>query len=446
MALNSLLQSCPASGSLTLPVLPAEEKSHRKGHRFSTLGLLFFLAQAMALSAATSAFNPAHADGDTATGIGAVASGGNSTATGFNSRATGSNSSATGAVSLASGNQSTATGVGAVANNEGSTATGQGSLATGYSSTANGQGSEGSGYYSTATGAYTSAGGFTSTATGALTRASGNSSTATGGFGVASGDFSTATGIISAASGYLSTATGARSIASGYGSTATGAGSLASGFLATAIGIGSAATGDKSIALGSTATAGYANSVAIGAGSVAERANQVILASRGQGLNTVYTLPGLATGGAFSGDANQVTSERQTRFTTVDNQGNLGTTSFAVGDVLNRFDGINGRLNNIESALDKVNNQIKNAGALAVALTAIPNLTTDQQRYGCGLGVGGYGSGWAGAAGCAAKIGSKYWINGALAVSNSVDSGFASTPSVAGRVGVFYQWGAPTAR
>jgi hypothetical protein len=179
---------------------------------------------------------------------------------------------------------------------------------------------------------------------------------------------------------------------------------------------------------------------------VAERSNQVIIASRGQGLNTVYTLPGLATDGAFAGDANQVTSERQTRFTTVDNQGNLGTSSFSVGDVLSSFDRINGRLNNIESALGTVNSQIQNVGAIAAALSAIPNLTTDNQRYGCGVGAGGYGSGWAGAAGCAAKIGNHTWVNGALAFTNTLDSGFGSTPNVAGRIGLFYQWGAPTAK
>jgi hypothetical protein len=117
-----------------------------------------------------------------------------------------------------------------------------------------------------------------------------------------------------------------------------------------------------------------------------------------------------------------------------------------VGDVLSSFDRINGRLNNIESALGTVNSQIQNVGAIAAALSAIPNLTTDNQRYGCGVGAGGYGSGWAGAAGCAAKIGNHTWVNGALAFTNTLDSGFGSTPSVAGRIGLFYQWGAPTAK
>ena len=310
--------------------------------------------------------------------------------------------------------------------------TGVVSSCTGFECTATGNNSQATGDYSTATGVNSQATGDQTTATGHGTLASGLQGTATGATSRATGNGSTATGQGSQATGFSSTATGVLSQASGESSTATGNSSLA--------------LGASSLALGSGATAGFNNSVAIGANTVAERPNQVIIASRGQGLNTVYTLPGLATGGAFAGDANQVTSERQTRFTTVDNQGNLGTSSFSVGDVLSSFDRINGRLNNIESALGTVNSQIQNVGAIAAALSAIPNLTTDNQRYGCGVGAGGYGSGWAGAAGCAAKIGNHTWVNGALAFTNTLDSGFGSTPSVAGRIGLFYQWGAPTAK
>ena len=347
---------------------------------------------------------------------------------------------------MASGLQGTATGVGAQASGDGSTATGQGSQATGFSSTATGHQSQASGVGSTATGVNANASGAAGTATGVGSQATGDQTTATGHGSMATGLQGTATGVGAQASGDGSTATGQGSQATGFSSTATGVLSQASGESSTATGNSSLALGASSLALGSGATTGFNNSVAIGANTVAERPNQVIIASRGQGLNTVYTLPGLATGGAFAGDANQVTSERQTRFTTVDNQGNLGTSSFSVGDVLSSFDRINGRLNNIESALGTVNSQIQNVGAIAAALSAIPNLTTDNQRYGCGVGAGGYGSGWAGAAGCAAKIGNHTWVNGALAFTNTLDSGFGSTPSVAGRIGLFYQWGAPTAK
>ena len=382
----------------------------------------------------------------TATGNNSQATGDYSTATGVNSQATGDQTTATGHGSLASGLQGTATGATSRATGNGSTATGQGSQATGFSSTATGHQSQASGVGSTATGVNANASGAAGTATGVGSQATGDQTTATGHGSMATGLQGTATGVGAQASGDGSTATGQGSQATGFSSTATGVLSQASGESSTATGNSSLALGASSLALGSGATAGFNNSVAIGANTVAERPNQVIIASRGQGLNTVYTLPGLATGGAFAGDANQVTSERQTRFTTVDNQGNLGTSSFSVGDVLSSFDRINGRLNNIESALGTVNSQIQNVGAIAAALSAIPNLTTDNQRYGCGVGAGGYGSGWAGAAGCAAKIGNHTWVNGALAFTNSLDSGYGSTPSVAGRIGLFYQWGAPTAK
>ena len=409
---------------------------------------------------ATGATSRATGNGSTATGVSSLASGNNSTATGVGSQATGNGNTAAGAYSRATGALGTATGNNSEATGALSTATGVLSKATGSDTTATGVNSEASGFLSTATGVGSKAAGVNSTATGVFSQATGALSTATGSSSLATGNNSTATGVGSQASGDQTTATGVGAQASGDGSTATGQGSQATGFSSTATGVLSQASGESStatgnsslalgassLALGSGATAGFNNSVAIGANTVAERPNQVIIASRGQGLNTVYTLPGLATGGAFAGDANQVTSERQTRFTTVDNQGNLGTSSFSVGDVLSSFDRINGRLNNIESALGTVNSQIQNVGAIAAALSAIPNLTTDNQRYGCGVGAGGYGSGWAGAAGCAAKIGNHTWVNGALAFTNTLDSGFGSTPSVAGRIGLFYQWGAPTAK
>ena len=411
-------------------------------------------------STATGHQSQASGVGSTATGVGSLASGNNSTATGVGSQATGNGNTAAGAYSRATGALGTATGNNSEATGALSTATGVLSKATGSDTTATGVNSEASGFLSTATGVGSKAAGVNSTATGVFSQATGALSTATGSSSLATGNNSTATGVGSQASGDQTTATGVGAQASGDGSTATGQGSQATGFSSTATGVLSQASGESStatgnsslalgassLALGSGATAGFNNSVAIGANTVAERPNQVIIASRGQGLNTVYTLPGLATGGAFAGDANQVTSERQTRFTTVDNQGNLGTSSFSVGDVLSSFDRINGRLNNIESALGTVNSQIQNVGAIAAALSAIPNLTTDNQRYGCGVGAGGYGSGWAGAAGCAAKIGNHTWVNGALAFTNTLDSGFGSTPSVAGRIGLFYQWGAPTAK
>jgi hypothetical protein len=104
----------------------------------------------------------------------------------------------------------------------------------------------------------------------------------------------------------------------------------------------------------------------------------------------------------------------------------LGTSSYSVNDY--------------NTALSQVDNQVSQVGAIAAALTSIPNLTTGSSKYGCGIGTGGYGSSWAGAAGCVAKVAKNIWVNGALSYSSPVSTAFGSTPSVAGRLGVFYQF------
>ena len=135
---------------------------------------------------------------------------------------------------------------------------------------------------------------------------------------------------------------------------------------------------------------------------------------------------------------------------TVDNAGNLGTTDFSVNSLTSNLSMINGSINTINNqiarinnALETVNRQIMNVGALASALSSIPNLTTGDQRYGCGIGTGIYGSGLAGSAGCVARVSQRVWVNAAIAATGSNDSGFGRTPSVAGRLGVFFQWGGP---
>lgn len=225
----------------------------------------------------------------------------------------------------------------------------------------------------------------------------------------------------------------------GVGSTAGVSGSLTSGANNTAIGssasagnlssstsnnlaVGSSATanGGGAVALGNGATANFANSVAIGTNATTTRANQIVLGTS----SSSYTLPGLASNGSFSGRANQ---SGEAQIVTVDGSGNLGTAS----------------LNNIYDALTTINNQIENVGALAAALSSIPNLTTDGQKYGCGIGTGGYGSGWSGAAGCATKLARNVWMNGAIAFTGANSTAWGSTSSVSGRLGLFVQWGGP---
>ena len=162
-------------------------------------------------------------------------------------------------------------------------------------------------------------------------------------------------------------------------------------------------------------------------------------------------LPGLAPAGSFVGSANQNGGE--VRLTTVDNAGNLGTTDFSLNNlsrlnnnlssINNDINALNNSVARINSALETVNQQIMNVGALASALSSIPNLTTGDQRYGCGIGTGVYGSGLAGSAGCVARVSERVWVNAAIAATRYNDSGYGITPSIAGRLGVFFQWGGP---
>jgi hypothetical protein len=147
-------------------------------------------------------------------------------------------------------------------------------------------------------------------------------------------------------------------------------------------------------------------------GNFAARGSQITLGAA-DGSSTV-TIPGIASPG---GDQ---------RFVTTNSSGQLGYSAYTVNDYTN--------------ALQQVTSQISSAGAVAAALSAIPNLTTGSSRYGCGLGTGVFGSAWAGAAGCAAKVSNNVWVNGALSFTPSISTAFGSTPSVAGRLGVFWQF------
>jgi len=146
-------------------------------------------------------------------------------------------------------------------------------------------------------------------------------------------------------------------------------------------------------------------------GNFAARGSQITLGAA-DGSSTV-TIPGIASPGGQ-------------RFVTTDSSGRVGYSANTVNDYT--------------SALEQVSNQVSAAGAVAAALSSIPNLTNGSNRYGCGVGTGVYGSAWAGAAGCVAKVSNSVWVNGALSFTPSITTAFGSTPSVAGRLGVFWQF------
>ena len=97
-------------------------------------------------------------------------------------------------------------------------------------------------------------------------------------------------------------------------------------------------------------------------------------------------------------------------------------------------------VDDVKTALEKVHEGINQVGAMSMAVSALPNMTSGDKKYGCGVGTGVMGSKWAGAVGCVAKVGTNVWVNGALTYSPSVETEFGSTGKVAGRLGAFWQF------
>jgi hypothetical protein len=217
-----------------------------------------------------------------------------------------------------------------------------------------------------------------------------------------------------------------------------------------AVGRNASAEGGNATAIGNGASANFLNSTAIGNGATATRASQIVLGVNGNS----YTLPGLASAGTFIGTTNQ---SGDIQFVTVDGSGNLGTNNLTptlnalntsintingnIATINNSITALDGRMTRVENALQTVNAQIENVGALSAALSSIPNVTSENRTVGCGIGSGGYGSGWAAAAGCAGKLASNVWLNGAVAFTGANSTPWGSTSPVAGRIGLFFQWG-----
>ena len=156
--------------------------------------------------------------------------------------------------------------------------------------------------------------------------------------------------------------------------------------------------------------AGVTNGLTVG-GDANFNGSQITLGASG-GSSTV-TVPGLATNG-------------ESKFVTADANGTLGTSSYSIKDY--------------ENALRDVGDAISSVGALAAAMSSLPNMTSGDAKYGCGVGTGVFGSAWAGALGCVAKVHSKIWVNAAASYTPKVETKFGSTPTVAGRLGIFYQF------
>ena len=171
--------------------------------------------------------------------------------------------------------------------------------------------------------------------------------------------------------------------------------------------VGNAIVGNNLAVGGNTNLAGTLNV----AGNAALSGQQITLGAANG--SSVVTVPGLSTFGPQ-------------RFVTSDFAGNLSTSPFSVSQYT--------------QGLQAVEGQVSSVGAMAAALTAIPNITIDNKTFGCGIGTGAFGSSWAGALGCVGKVSKNVWINGALSFTPSVTTAFATTPSVGGRLGIYFQF------
>jgi hypothetical protein len=170
-----------------------------------------------------------------------------------------------------------------------------------------------------------------------------------------------------------------------------------------------------------------------GDGNISLDAPEVVLGAS-DGSSTL-TVPGLALAGAGTG------------FVTADANGVLSRTPFNVNGVLsdisnlqNDVSKLDKRTSRLESAVRDIDNAVESVGAMALAVSSIPNLTSGDKKYGCGLGTGVFGSSWAGAAGCVAKVSDEVWINAAITYAPGVSNSLYSTSSVGGRLGAFWQF------
>jgi hypothetical protein len=280
---------------------------------------------------------------------------------------------------------------------------------------------------------------------GTATNASGNGATALGVVSTAAGEGAIAVGFganstanggvaigaFASANGTNAYAYGVGAIANGRNVTAIGSGAQALGFNTNslAVGAGAFADGTDVSAFGAGARATGTGSTALGAGAVTTRNNQIVLGTS----STQVTLPSLSGSGtalvAANGDG---TLQRSSV--------SLNQIDQAVNITIPKL--VNTTIPKLESAAQGLGQAVESAGAIAAAMSAIPQVSLqDDEPARCGVGTGGWGSQYAVSAGCAVRVADRLHLNGAIAYTPSIDYQYGSTPSVAGRVGFSFPLG-----
>ena len=166
---------------------------------------------------------------------------------------------------------------------------------------------------------------------------------------------------------------------------------------------------------------------------------------------------GMAKDGEFAGTRDQNDGEK--RLLTVDGDGNAGTSLLSESELAEKFDQVSNNTKKVNTLENEVSNNTKKvkklekaasglgdaaeaAGAIGAALSGIPEVSLQpDEPVRCGIAGGGYGSQYAIAGGCAARINNSIHVNTAIAYTPSVDYEYGSTSSFAGRVGISFPLG-----
>ena len=126
----------------------------------------------------------------------------------------------------------------------------------------------------------------------------------------------------------------------------------------------------------------------------------------------------------------------------INNTADIQQNTSDISDNTSRISKNRKSINKLEDAASALGDAAEAAGAMGAALSGVPELTLlPDEPVRCGFAGGGFGSQYAVAGGCAARIAGRVHLNGAIAYSPSVDYKFGSTSSIAGRVGVSFPIG-----
>ena len=259
--------------------------------------------------------------------------------------------------------------------------------------------------------------------------------------------------------------------ADGHNSIAIGAGSKANGQNSIAIGAGSITTRDNQLVLGdakqettitnlnrgnilqTTAIKGSMSTVMANQDGTLKRTNTVEIEDGNTTINgkkiilgdekSSINAPNLAGGGLIETDKKgNLVGTNIDASNIIDNTQQISINTEQISDNTSNIHKNRKDINKLKSAARSLGDAAEAAGAMGAALSGIPEVSLlPDEPIRCGIAGGGYGSQYAIAGGCAARIQDSLHINGAIAYSPTVDYHYGSTSSLAGRLGISFPLG-----